>query len=633
MSCHDGTMTQPDQALLARLNADVATISSYLARVSADLHELNRIAAYRQQAVPAPATIPTATPAPVPPQPAAATAYWAPPAPATEMPQRTSAPVPTAPGLTPSAPTPTPTGAVPAAPRSDGWIGKGLAIAGVAVTLVGVVLLVVLAAQAGILHPPIRVGLGGLLAAALVGGAFWLIRKPGGRVGATALAATGIATAYLDVLAVTTIYEWVPPPVGLVLAAAVAGGGLVLARRWNSEQLALLVLIPLLALGPAVVGGVTLLLVGFMLALSAATLPAQLGKDWLAMHGARMAVSTLPLLIALVAVDPSDGRMYLLAAACGIAALLALSSGLLLSPHSTHPTAIALFSAAGTLPVLVASLAVPRVTAAIMAALLAGVLLAPALLRDRLPGSTRGAAAVWAATAAVALLIAITVAFDGQVAGPVLLAVALVVAVAGSRYAVARWAAIGFGVVGGLYYLVYAPPSNLFSGTEVNVPSAVSTLIASLLVIACSVAITWAWLGRAPANRDAATFMWASAALIAMYAVTMFTVTAGVLVGGVESGFYTGHMVSTICWIALAAAVFRYAAKVSRTERSLPIAAGVSLVAAAMAKLFLFDLGTLGGIFRVIVFIVVGLALLGMGAGYARLLAQQDEKEQVSERG
>ena len=36
-----------------------------------------------------------------------------------------------------------------------------------------------------------------------------------------------------------------------------------------------------------------------------------------------------------------------------------------------------------------------------------------------------------------------------------------------------------------------------------------------------------------------------------------------------------------------------------------------------MAKLFLFDLGTLDGIFRVAVFIVVGLVLLGMGAGYA----------------
>lgn len=45
-----------------------------------------------------------------------------------------------------------------------------------------------------------------------------------------------------------------------------------------------------------------------------------------------------------------------------------------------------------------------------------------------------------------------------------------------------------------------------------------------------------------------------------------------------------------------------------------------------MAKLFLFDLGTLDGIFRVTVFIVVGLILLGTGATYARMLAKQDEK-------
>jgi len=116
-----------------------------------------------------------------------------------------------------------------------------------------------------------------------------------------------------------------------------------------------------------------------------------------------------------------------------------------------------------------------------------------------------------------------------------------------------------------------------------------------------------------------------------MYAMTMFAVTAGVLLGGTESGFFSGHMAATICWIALAAMVFRYAAKVPRAQRSLPIGAGMALVAASMAKLFLFDLGTLDGIFRVIVFIVVGLALLGTGAGYARLLSQQDEKDRLDQ--
>jgi uncharacterized membrane protein len=112
-----------------------------------------------------------------------------------------------------------------------------------------------------------------------------------------------------------------------------------------------------------------------------------------------------------------------------------------------------------------------------------------------------------------------------------------------------------------------------------------------------------------------------------MYAITMFTVTTGVLLGA-DHGFLAGHMAATICWIVLAASVFRYAAKLPRAERSLPIGGGMALAAAAMAKLFLFDLGTLDGIFRVIVFIVVGLVLLGIGAGYARLLAQQDQHDQ-----
>jgi uncharacterized membrane protein len=186
---------------------------------------------------------------------------------------------------------------------------------------------------------------------------------------------------------------------------------------------------------------------------------------------------------------------------------------------------------------------------------------------------------------------------------------------------------MGFGLVGGIYYLASAPPTNLAFATEVSAPTAVSTLIASVLAMGCAAAITWSWVSRNHADRDVAGVLWATAAVIAMYAITMFTVTAGVLLGGDGSGFFAGHVAATICWIALAAVVFRYAARVPRARRSLPIGAGMTLVAASMAKLFLFDLCTLDGIFRVIVFIVVGLALLGMGAGYARLLSQQDERE------
>ena len=202
---------------------------------------------------------------------------------------------------------------------------------------------------------------------------------------------------------------------------------------------------------------------------------------------------------------------------------------------------------------------------------------------------------------------------------------AAVVAVAGRRDDVARFVAIGFGVIGGLLYVSYAPPTSLVRATLLSTPDAVAVLASSILLTAAVVAIVKSWIGRGVVDSDAVRVLLACLALVVVYAVTTFTVTAGVLAGGESGGFFAGHMAATICWIAMAAALFVFAARRAREDRPLPIAGGLALVAGSMAKLFLFDLGTLDGMFRVAVFIVVGLVLLGMGAGYARLLAQQDQ--------
>jgi uncharacterized membrane protein len=349
-------MTEPDQAIIARMSSDFAAITAYLARASADLRHLELVVAQRQaQPLPPPAPWSPAAPPPQPPQPAVA------------------------------------------APRSEGWIGKALAIAGVAVTLVGVALLLVLAAQAGILRPGFRVVAGAALAAALVGVGWRLNAKPGGRVGAIALAATGIAAAYIDVIAVTTIYHWVAAPVGLVIAAVVAFGGLLLARRWDAQHLGSLVLVPLIGLGPVVADGFTPLLIGFMLALGAVSVPVALGRDWIGMHAARMAVTTVPLMISLVLATFDTARSPLLAVACAVAGLVAICSALLLLRHTRRTGAMAVLTAVGTLPVLTASLAVDRMVAAPMAASLAVVLLVVVLGGDRLPGMTARARTVWSA--------------------------------------------------------------------------------------------------------------------------------------------------------------------------------------------------------------------------------------------
>ncbi|QZH63822.1 DUF2339 domain-containing protein [Mycolicibacterium farcinogenes] len=571
-------MSEPHRVVIARMSSDLAAISAYMNRVYADLDALGRMLDQPPAPVPAPLTTPTV-------------------------------PVP-----------------VPAArpERSEGWIGKALAVAGVTVTLTGVVLLLVLAAQAGVLRPEVRVAAGAVLAAGLVAAGWWLYRRPGGRVGAIALAATGVAAAYMDVIAVTTIYGWVSAPAGLTLAVAIGGGGLMLARRWNSEQLGLLVLVPLVVLAPVVTDGVTLLLIGFMLALSAATLPLQFGRDWLWLYAARVAAPTLPLLIALAAAS-IDGRHDLVVAmTCGLAAVVALAGGVVVLRWTTRPSATAILTAGGVLPVLAVGAAVDRVIAALLVAALAAALVAIVALGDRLPGVVVAVRAVWSVLAAVAALIAVLVAFDGPVAGPVLLAMAAVVAVGGRHQGVARPIAVGLAAVGSVVYLQYAAPDILLHGTKMSAGLAVSVLIGSVMAVLAAAAISWAWSVDG-ADQEVVRLVWMVGAVTAGYAVTAFTVTAGVLIGGTGAGFFGGHMVATICWIAVAAGLLGYAARRPRAERSLPIGGGMALVTAAMAKLFLFDLGTLDGMFRVAVFIVVGLALLGMGAGYARLLNQQDQ--------
>jgi Predicted membrane protein (DUF2339) len=499
-------------------------------------------------------------------------------------------------------------------------IGKILAVAGVAVTLVGVVLLLVLAAKAGLLRPEIRIAGGTALAAALVGIGARLQSRPGGRIGAIALAATGIAAGYLDVIAITSIYRWVPAAAGLAIAATVGAAGLALARRWNSEHLGLLVLVPLIGLAPAITHGVDLMVIGFMLALSASALVVQRGKDWIWMYAARIGAPTVPLLIALAAHSHAENP-WLIGGACGVAALLAMVSGLALIPTITNTTALALLTAAGTLPVLACGVAVDRLLATLLTASLAAGLLALVMLVDDLP---RIVVQSWSVLSATSALIAVTTAFHGYLEPPVLLAMAITVAVAGRDDSIARWVAAGFGFIGLAAFLSYAHPTNLLHGTAVPASVAVATMVTSLLAIAYWAAMSPLHTVIAERDADMARVLVGAGAGQIVYCLTMFTVTAGVLVGGTSAGFLAGHMAATICWIAIAATLFIYARKSSGQRRAVAVTGGLALTAAATAKLFLFDLGTLDGIFRVTAFIVVGLALLAMGTGYARSLAQHD---------
>lgn len=83
---------------------------------------------------------------------------------------------------------------------------------------------------------------------------------------------------------------------------------------------------------------------------------------------------------------------------------------------------------------------------------------------------------------------------------------AIIVAIAGRHDAVARWIAAGFGIIGAAMFYSYAPLFVLIRATARPTSIAVSTLAASVLVVAFVVVLARAWLGvdRTQRNSDLA---------------------------------------------------------------------------------------------------------------------------------
>ena len=146
-----------------------------------------------------------------------------------------SGPFPSAPF--PSAPMP------PPAPRRSlrVWLAslsgaRLLAWTGAGVTLLGVVLLLALAASRGWFAPPVRVAGGAVLGLALVGLGCGCTAADA-RTGALAMAGTGFATLYLVVAAATALYGYLRRLRRCCWRCWSRAGGLGLADRWRAQLL------------------------------------------------------------------------------------------------------------------------------------------------------------------------------------------------------------------------------------------------------------------------------------------------------------------------------------------------------------------------------------------------------------
>ncbi|KXO95624.1 Predicted membrane protein (plasmid) [Tsukamurella tyrosinosolvens] len=504
----------------------------------------------------------------------------------------------------PPVPFPAPAPARPARPPVF-TVARVLAGAGVLVTLIGVALLLVLAAQAGLLGPAVRVGLGTALAAGLLGAALWLHRRPGGRIGSAALAATGIAAAYLDTVAVTGIYEWVPPVVGLTLSGLIALGGLALAQRWRSQWLGIALYAPVHLLAPPLAGN-AYLLGGFTLILAIASIGVSRPAAWPWLHVVRSAGTSLTLAVLALAAGPSDALPILGATVLGaVVGLLAAADPDARAGRSWALVAAGIVSSA---PVLLATTGAPDWAAAFAALALVAAAVALGLMSGTAP-AVRG---VWFGVAAFAALIGALVATPSASLPAVVLALGVGALVAAGREPSACWAGAALGGVGLAIALEQYGPTVTLLDSAVRLGAGTAPALATAaLALALAVVAAWRLLPQVP--EEARNLVGAVCGVAALGAATALFANVGWALGGAE-GARWGHGVATVAWITTGAYLLLQRRRDGGTAGTV---AGLALIAGAVAKLFLFDLAALDGAVRVIAFLLVGITLLGVGAAYA----------------
>jgi uncharacterized membrane protein len=499
----------------------------------------------------------------------------------------------------------------------EGAGSRVLAWVGGAVTLLGVVLLLVLAVQRGWLGPLPRVLAGAGFGLALAGGGVWLHRKPAGRTGAVALAATGMATLYLDVVAATTLYEFLPVAAGLGAGLVVAVGGLLLAVRWESSLLACAVVVGCVVCAPMITWGFTPELVTFLLMVQLATTPVQLRRDWSALT---LTAGVPPLFASVVSsavLGPNGSWANTAAAACAGLAGVALAL-VVLRRRENDPAALSVLATA-VVPTLVAALLLPKTQAVPITAGAGVVLLAVWAARRWWPGFAGHVAGL---AGLLAILQATVTQFDGPARAGVLLgeALLLVVAAVGGRNRFALGAALGFATIGGLLGFAFdVTPALLVVPRTRTAADLGGALAVAVLILAVSVALPWAAarLGvfRGPAHDLP---VWLAAGVSALYGAAGVVLCASLLAVPGRTGFLLGHALITVSWTVAALVLLLRGIDVAGLRVT-----GLVLVGAAVLKLVLFDLSALDGLARVGAFLGAGLVLLVAGTRYARRVASR----------
>lgn len=512
---------------------------------------------------------------------------------------------------------------VPKFTAADLLGARALAIAGGCVTLLGILFFFILAVNRGWIGPTGRVGLGAIASAGVFVAGLWLRRRYGETHSALAAVAAGIAGGYGTLLAAAALYSLVPHATALVIAAAIAGVGLVTAVRWRSQIVAGLGLIGAMLVPVAVVaqGGLSVIGTSFVAFMLVATATVAIRERWNELLVVGM-LAAAPQIAALVsrAEYHSHGpvRVIVLAAAfsvvylaIGIATQLRSGSGRL-GQLATGPITGAAFLAGGSAARLYATTTERGIALLVIAV---GFAVVAAVLFRRLPW--RNMSALVAAVAFTVGAIGFSELFSGQT-----LAYAWAAEAAALAWLAQRTREVRFQMWSAVYLLlalahvvsIDAPPRILLRPGEhplhgaapVAAIAAVAVIFAryssaQVLAVDSIQGFFAPYIRAFAAGRDElrATSLW-TALVSATYAVSL-------LVLGAFSGFGWGHVTLSAFWSAIGLALLL----VGLRRRSLQLGyGGIAWLAATTAIVVLHGAAVLAPTPRSASFLVLAAALL-----------------------
>lgn len=494
--------------------------------------------------------------------------------------------------------------------RVLGWIG-GSAI------VLGAVFFLVMAVSRGWIDEPTRVVLAFLGSTLLFGAGLYLYERQGQTQAALAAVASAIAALYASVTAATQLYDLIAPALGLAVAVVIGAAATAIAVRWDSRVVAGVGIVGALLAPVLVDAGASTVALAFMAIALCSSVGVLLWQrwDWLA---AAAFIASVPQLVYWIAETYDDHLARVLVvltlfwllyvvAAIGyelrvpVRTLRASSAALLLANA-------VLISAAGYV-VLHERHHADAATGWVIGLALVHVALGVVGFRGRMSNEIGSLlAAVGIGLSAIGLALALS--------GPALVvgwSVEAVVLAWVARRTDERRAVAGvalFLVLAVAHVLVVeAPPEALLIGVDSLPQAVVGIAVVALAALGISLLLP-------PAGSAWARPLLQGLAAVAVVYLPSIAIVDAWTTGDASDPGQTPQLLLSALW-----GVIGFCALVGgllRDERRLRLG-GLTLLAIAIAKVFLFDLTTLESIYRVLSFIALGMLLLSAAFAYQRL--------------